>query len=506
MARFARGRAAGGGAVSPARGPWNEYHPIMWSVGAPHEPARWYTRLRELGFTGEQCPRNAPSSHFQQYGLRFYVENLVPDLAYLHSRAALYDADFRGYTTTRDRKHLTHRPCLDDPAFIQESERRVRELVRPHAANRPLLYNLQDELSLGRFASPMDYCFCPHTLRAFREWLRTRYPDLGAMNAAWETNFPTREAVEPATTWEIKAREREALATGKPENYAAWADHREYMDDAWARTLVRLRDVIRKEDPAVPVGIEGTQMPSAWGGYDLWRLSQAVDWIEPYDIGNSRLILRSFLPPGAPVLGTVFGTDYPRLQQRLWTLFLEGDRGCIVWDDERARCIEKEKPDQPLTERGRGLARLFPEWKRMAGRFAGLNLEPDRVAIHYSQASIRAHWMFDSREDGDTWPRRFSSYEAAHSRLARVRDGIVKVVQDLGLQPYFVSYEQLAAGKLQQDGTKVLLLPQSVALSDAECRAVEKFARGGGTVIADAIPALMDEHLRRRPVGGLDGF
>lgn len=487
----------------PWRG-WDRYQVLMWSVGEPVDRTVWFRRLQEMGCTGEECPRSADSGLFVKHDFGFYVENLVPDLAFLHARGALYDEDFRGYVATRDRRHLTRRPCLDDPAFQAEVEARVRALVRRHAGNHPLLYNLQDELSLGRFASPMDYCFCPHTLRAFREWLRTRYANLAALNREWETGFRTWDDVAPLTTWEIKAREKTALAAGKPENYAPWADHREYMDAAFARTLGQLRDSIQREDPLVPVGIEGTQMPSAWGGHDLWRLSRVIDWVEPYDIGNSRLVLRSFLPQGAPVLSTVFGTDYRRLERRLWTLLLQGDRGCILWDDERARCIAKDRPDQPLTERGRELAALFPAWKAAGPQLWPLRRERDRIAIHYSQASIRAHWMFDSREDGDTWPRRFSSYEATHSRLARVRDGFVKVLEDLGFQPEFVSYEQLETGALRREGYRALLLPQSVAMSEAECRAVEVFAREGGTVLADALPAIMDEHGKRRERPRLD--
>jgi len=114
--------------------------------------------------------------------------------------------------------------------------------------------------------------------------------------------------------------------------------------------------------------------------------------------------------------------------------------------------------------------------------------------------------MFDSREDGDSWPRRFSSYEATHSRFARVRDSFVRIVEDLGLQFNFVSYEEIENGELIKGGYKVLLLPQSVAMSREECRQIEEFVRTGGTVIADNMTATMDEHCKRLPYGQLDGL
>ncbi|HEX29259.1 TPA: hypothetical protein ENG04_04185, partial [Candidatus Poribacteria bacterium] len=299
-------------------------------------------------------------------------------------------------------------------------------------------------------------------------------------------------------------KEREALAAGQLENYAPWADHREFMDLSFARALARLREFIHELDPTTPVGIEGTQMPSAWGGYDLWRLSQVIDWVEPYDIANSREIFRSFLPSDAPVVSTVFGSDMPRIRRKLWWLLLHGDRGCIIWDDEKSRCIEKAKAGMPITERGRGLAEIFEELKSIAPMLFKLQPVIDPIAIHYSQASIRAHWMFDSREDGDSWPRRFSSYEAAHSLFARVRDSFVRIIEDLGLQFRFVSYEEIENGELLKGGYKVLFLPQSVAMSREECRRIEEFVRAGGTVIADNMTATMDEHCKRLPYGQMD--
>jgi len=363
---------------------------------------------------------------------------------------------------------------------------------------------LQDELSIGSFASPMDYCFGEHTLKAFRQWLQGQYDSLESLNQEWETHFKSWDEVTQMTTYEIISREREALAEGQLENYSPWADHRVFMDISFAQALDRLRGFIRELDPNTPVGIEGTQMPSAWGGYNLWRLSQVIDWIEPYDIANSREMFRSFLPPTAPVLGTVFGSDFARLRRRLWWLLLHGDRGCIIWDDEKSRCIEKTKEDMPISERGRGLAPIFAELKAIAPLLFQLQRVDDRIAIHYSQASIRAHWMFDSREDGNTWPRRFSSYEATHSRYARVRDSFVRIIEDLGLQFNFVSYEQIENGELLNGRYKVLLLPQSVAMSERECQQIKDFVRAGGAVIADNMTATMDEHCKRLSQGQLD--
>lgn len=475
----------------------------MWSTGSPRDPAAWFDRLKEIGFTAEECS-GCNAAPFVQNRFGFYVENLVPELGFLNNRKPIYDADFQGYTSTRDIRFLVRKPCFHDPAFWEEAKRNLQSRVRLYAGQGPLLYDLRDELSIGSFASPMDYCFGPHTLREFRKWVQEQHGTLEALNQEWETGFDSWDAVMPMTTYEVKTRERAALAAGRPENYAPWADHRAFMDLTFAQSIGRLREFIREVDPNTPVGIEGAQMPSAFGGYDLWRLSQVVDWAEPYDIAGSREVWRSFLPPSAPIVSTVFGSDFARIRRSLWRLLLHGDSGAIVWDDDDSRAIEKSKDGMPVTERGRGLASVFSELKVMAPKIRALERVDDRIAIHYSQASIRAHWMFDSREDRDTWPRRFSSYEATHSRLARVRDSFVRAIEDLGLQYQFVSYEQIENDELINGGYKVLLLPQSVAMSARECRRIDAFVRAGGTVIADNMTATMDERCRRLSRGQLD--
>lgn len=491
--------------AQPPEPRWSNYQVIMWSTDPVAENlSLWFQRLRELEFTAEQCYRGRDPKPFVQHGFGFYVENLVPQLAFHHGRRKLYDEDFRGYTQTRDKKFLIRKPCFNDPAFWDEITKYLTEMAQRYAPYRPLFYNLQDEPSIGAFASPMDYCFCEHTLKAFREWLKVRYGSLEALNREWETNFSSWDEVVPMTTYEIKEREREALRTGRLENYAPWADHREFMDISFAQAITRMRQIIRQVDKDALVGLEGTQMPSAWGGYDLWRLSQVIDWVEPYDICNSREIFRSFIPKGSPILATVFGMDYDRIRLRLWWLLLHGDKGCIVWDDEKSRCVDKSKPDLPPTERGKRLAAIFKEIKTVAPLIFRLEPVIDPIAIHYSQASIRAHWMFDSREDGDTWPRRFSSYEAVHSRFAKARDAFVRLTEDLGFQFSFVSYEQIERGELMRRNFKVLLLPQSVAMSAKECEQIKAFVQRGGVVIADNMTATMDEHCKRLPKGQLD--
>ena len=70
------------------------------------------------------------------------------------------------------------------------------------------------------------------------------------------------------------------------DNYAAWADFKEWMDISYADALKMGADAIHEVDPHAYVEIGGGQMPG-WGGYDYSRITKALNAIEPYDIGRS---------------------------------------------------------------------------------------------------------------------------------------------------------------------------------------------------------------------------
>lgn len=485
---------AGGG---PDRG---GYQVIMWVLnGNTDNPDLFFQRLRDANVCAVQVhPGESPEPALSR-GLGFYVEN-IHRIAFLHEREPIYQADWDGYTRTRDKKYLIRKPCLHDPAYLAEAKADIQGDVRQFVELKPLLYDMGDECSITSFASPMDYCFSGPTLAAFREWLKTQYGSLGALNAEWETDFARWDDVVPMTTYEIKERE-----AGGSENYSPWADHRTFMDITFAESFDLFRRWIHEIDPDTPAGLEGMQMPAAFGGYDLWRLSQVLDWGEPYDIGNSHDMFRSFMPKGAQLYTTLFEHDPDHASRRLWHLLLNGDRGVIIWCS--SDWFDYESPELTPRPFVAGMAELFGELRGpAAAAIMSARREQAPIAIHYSHPSVQVGWMLDSREDGDTWPRRFSSYESVHSRITRVRASWTKLIQDLGLQYDFVSTQQIMEGVLEARGYRVLVLPQSMAIGDAEAQKIAAFARGGGAVIADFLPGVFDEHARRRVTGVLDGF
>jgi hypothetical protein len=515
--------------------PWSEYRTIMWVGDAayknPDKLPLFFQRLREMGINtamvhGDGDLRPLLDNHFP-----YYVENIVNRGLCLKWNSKVIDWD--KFVTDwakqgRPETASVRDYCLDDPEWRSWARTQMQQLVRKNRDHQPVAYNIRDELSTTISANPFDYDFNPLALAQFREWLKTQYADLAQLNSEWETKFNSWDDVKPFTTDQIKNRmgSGDALPRGKPDwrevqnlklnpatarqaptrwNFSPWADFRTYMDLSLARTLNDLRQAAHELDPLTPVGVEGTQMPAAFGGYDLWRLSQALDWVEPYDIGNAREIFGSFMP-GSPLMTTVFEKDTNPTRRRLWHLLLEGDRGCIVWWSED--CIDWKSPEYQLTSKARSLAPVLKEMTSpLAQIFLRAEPEHDPIFIHYSQPSIQVDWLLESTVDGSTWLRRFSSYEADHNRFAKVRNGWLKAFQDLGFSAQFISSEQIESGILNRARNAAFILPGSYALSDKEASELRRFlgqSPRDNLLFAEASPGLFDQHGRLRAKGSFD--
>lgn len=499
--------------------PWTDYRVILW-MGDQGQKALenplMAERLREMGINSGMIGVGGDASFYQKNGFGHYVENIVNEGLCLKFRSKVtnWDETVTDWAKTRDMASLVRDYPLEDTAWLQRMGDRMRKTARESAPQKPLLYDIRDELSTTISANPFDYDFSPTSLAAFREWLKTRYESLDALNQQWQTSFTSWDVVMPFTTDQIKQRMGSNKPGPEPKtdwaevravkldlvkarqertswNFAPWADHRSYMDLALARALDHFRKASHEVDPATPVGIEGTQMPHAFGGYDLWRMSQVLDWVEPYDMCNSREIFGSFMP-GKPILATVFEKDTNAAMRRLWHLLLEGDKGSIIWWSEDL--IDYSKPELPLTAKGKALAPVFKSLTTpLAKLFMLAERERDPLLIHYSQPSVQVAWLLESTVDGSTWLRRFGSYESDHNRHAVVRNAWLKALQDLGFSPTFISGEELAKG--MPTTPRLLVLPQSWAMSQGERDAARFFAkRENRVVIADGPHGLFDEH------------
>ena len=468
---------------------WRDYRIVMWQ----DYPADQWPTLKSMGINaGQYVGRNQPPPDFLAgSNLQWYAENIATDFYSEYHRffpdrpvnwrfieaKELYKKD------PTSKEAFKRHPSLSDPAWLEKIRDRLISAARKHSPYRPIFYDLGDESGIANLAAPWDFDFSDQSLAEMRVWLKQSYGTLPALNQQWGTGFSSWDLVIPETTAEAMKH--------TDGNFSAWADHKEWMDISYERALQTGADAIHSVDPKAFVGICGAQMPG-WGGYDYARLTQALNFFEPYDIGNNIEIVRS-LAPATPVVTTSFAHG-PWEKHRVWYELLHGNRGLIVWDDKN----EFVNRDGTPAPRGIEAAAYYNEIRAGIGALLmNSRREADPIAIHYSQASFRTDWMLRSQPKGDAWASRSASSERSDNDFLRLRESYCRLVEDLGLQYRFVSYSQMEQGELARGGYRVLILPDSLALSAEEAAAIRDFAQRGGTVIASGEIGTYDQHSRR---------
>ena len=380
------------------------------------------------------------------------------------------------YVKTDDKKYLCRRPCLHDPEYRRTLDARTRANVARIRKFSPATCDCGDENSLTLWDTPFDFCFSEHTLKAFRAWLKTQYSGLDGLNAAWRTAFRSWDAVMPDTTEEARAR---AARTGE-RSYAAWADHRRFMELTFCETIDRVARMLHERMPEVPLDMSGTQPPNGWTGMDMWLVSKSVGEPAAY-AGSSRggylgELIRSFGRPFVkPWVG--YGTQPRTIEKNMWDFaFRFLDSGANFWT-----CFNFLLPDYSLAPSAVQYGKTGDELRCGAARLLRSLESRSEALIHYSFASIHAAQIERRYDDflkcGEKW------------RCTLLSRSV----------PYrYVAYAEIEDGILDKTAAKYLILPRSAALSDREVEAIRRFAVRGGKVVGDDETGRLDQHCAAR--------
>jgi beta-galactosidase len=398
--------------------------------------------------------------------------------------AARYDLRSIPYITRINADQLTGRvrqPCLTDPAYRAKWTAELRQRAKGASRFGPPAYTLGDENYLVSRA-PLDVCISPTCLAGFREWLQHRYGTLARLNMAWKTQWNAWQDVAPSTFDEVRAT---------PDHWPRWADHRLYMNQVFTEAHALGREAIRSVDPQARVGFDGLFSLDSWHGYDFYQLCRACDLVEVYAGHTPSQIeyLRCWRQPGAVVgawYNEVGNRDEIAAKRLGWLLLFHQFNSSWYWmayDTGPALLL----PDLRPSPQFQWMQAAHAEIRGGIGKLLlAAQRQHDGIAIHYSQASVHAGTLFGRA--GDSGPL----------------SGFASLVEDLGLQYDVLSYEQIEKGKLKD--YKILLMPACTALSPAEVEAVRQFVEGGGLVVADTVPGMLDEHCRLLETGQLDGL
>ena len=479
---------------------WDRFLILVWQyqTSAPADLELY----RKAGFRAFHIDRGADRKDRVEFAVReqmpYYVDHAA-DKGYLYLTPA------SGRDSVLRKKTVVPRPhSLVDPKTIDLLKGHLQRNVAVTKEGPAVAYAFDDEISLGCFTSPAEVDGSPLSVAAYREHLKGVYGAIEKLNAAWGTTYKDFPEAEPFPFEAVRA------AHTKPPfarwNLARWMDWRGYMDTQFAGCLADLARYTNTLDPKAPAGFVGGQQPAPYGGYDYAKLSRAVQWVEAYDIGGTCEILRSLWkwPERRPYIQTWFSAGDPKRDAWfLWYYLVHGNRGVIAWPDRGGSWFHWK---------GGGLAPFIEQnadtIREVQGDVSRPILDPDArfdadpIALFYSHPSIQASWAMDAVVHGGTWPNRSSSLDNSCQTLGRNRVAWMKILEDCSYQYNVVTGDQVAAGDLVKERYRVLVLARAVCLSDAEAAAIRAFVEAGGTVIADCLTGLLDEHGVGRPAGG----
>jgi hypothetical protein len=341
-------------------------------------------------------------------------------------------------------------------------------------------YALDDEISWGHFIHPCMWCVTDDE-QAYAKWLKEIYGPGAPQRNGWITYA---DVLPNLRIWSVGTFDASQLM-----------DQWTFNDSYWTNFIGDLVEYANSLDPDTPCGFVGAQAPNAFGGYDYARIMRKVQFIEAYNLGSSQAIVRSFNPHNAiPTVTTHFHKSVDDTVWQVWYYLAHGNRGFIGWVDG---WFDGAKPKSWHD----AVASTYLEADRKIGPLlAGAEWGHDGVAIYYSHPSIQLGWILDAEAHRGTWINRNGDERLGASHL--VRHAWENMLRDSGLQYNFLSYVDVIQKGVPAE-YKVLILPACLCLSDAEARRIKEFCRAGGTVIADYMPGLWDQHGKGRPGGGV---
>ena len=457
---------------------------------------------KQAGFHGFHIDRGAGAQaqvdFAREAGFPYYVDHAA-DKGYLY-----LSSDANRSAVSRKKTVIPRPNSLADPKTIEILQGHLRKNVAVTKQGPVLAYAFDDEISLGVFNSPAEVDGSELSVAGYRAWLKAAYGSIEKLNAQWGTSLKDFSEAQPCSFEDVRAAH--AAPPFAKWNLSRWMDWRTYMDTQFADCLAGLARFTNTLDPATPAGFVGGQQPAPYGGYDYSKITKSIQWIEAYDIGGTCEILRSLWkwPERRPYVQTWFSSGDPRRDAWfLWYYLVHGNRGVIAWPDKGGSWFHWK---------GGGLAPFIAAnaatIREVQGEVSKFILDPetrfdaDPIALYYSHPSVQASWVMDAVPHGGTWPNRSSSMDNANSSSARNRVAWMKILEDCGYQYNVVTPEQVTAGALEKEGYKVLILGRTICLSDAEAAAIRKFVEQGGTVIADYLTGVLDEHGKGRAAGG----
>lgn len=333
------------------------------------------------------------------------------------------DGHVRGFGS---RRHYD----FSSPSYY-EASKAICEAVASRYGRHPAVAYWQTDNEFGCHQTVVSYS--PAAVTRFREWLKTRYGDIGALNRAWGTVF---WSMEYRNFDEIDA----PIGTVTEAHPSHRLDYRRFASDEVARYNRMQVEIIRQHSPGRPIAhnfmqlftefdhykVAGDLDVASWDSYPLGALEE--QWYEPevkakylrtghpdfasfnHDLyrGMSKLPFWVMEQQPGPVNWAKWNPAPLPGMVRLWSweAFAHG-AGCVSYFRWRQAPFAQEQmhaglntPDNRLDVGGGEAERVAQELRTLADAGAGIDADgkvDTRVALVFD---YEAKWLFEVQPQG----------------------------------------------------------------------------------------------------------
>lgn len=386
---------------------------------------------------------------------------------------------------------LTPGGCTDNPEVAKRMETYLLEVGSRYADRSNLMaYDCWNELRWNVNSDGL-VCFCPHTLRAFGDWLRRRYGSLEGLNEAWRRRYCSFEDVMPG-----KLPDRPYTDMMEYEAFLQWraAQHVKFRYEALRK--VEHKRIITAHGPHPSMAIAGDPENHAINRGNDFDLADHVDglgcshfpltpWADDDDnefgvrIEATRSGARkkpfwiSELQGGSARIGfEVYPPVRADQQQRwIWNGLSRGAKAVIIW------CWRDEIFGRESSGFGfAGMDGYYEERAEAMCETAKFISEHEALLEGYRPDDPAAGILFDPYTYNLEWAQDGQAQRAFQSiRGYALASEHAKVPYSLVDSSYLESLKDL----------KLLVMPMPLVVPEHTAEAVVQFVRDGGTLIIE---------------------
>lgn len=344
-----------------------------------------------------------------------------------------------------------------------------------------------------------EFCFCAYTQARFREWLKTKYHSLDALNAAWYRSFERWDQVQPPRFPTILS-------------YTDYLDWRAFIEDKLAQDLKTRVDAIRSMDTTHPITSHAaapglfTSPTDGYGEPDDWKMSANADFF-----GTSLYPKHSESTKPWSDLMLAAGLDFTRsaghsFHKGFWIGELQAGQGAtgmriadpvnahdeqywmwqVVGHGAREIAVYAWYPmSSGFESNGYGLINLdgtLTERAQTAGRTANIIARHGAEILTSTPARAQVAILYNrlSYMVGGSQPSLSKLGNAERDSLM----GLYSAFYEQNIPVDFVHPQDVVEDRLGQ--YKILFLPFPVMLSRNVADGVKRYVEAGGTAVAEA--------------------